>query len=201
MTIKRSLAKYVPAMLAFTFVLAGSWVLLPRDKDTVVADARTNVVVLTQAMPRGSSVPDVRNAATVRSLPSEAVVDGAFDSLDDLTDGVLAVDHASGQQLTGLSFVRNRVAAVGPDFVVTSVRLSAQHWSGALRISGDVVDVYALSDTGAIMVSPGAVVLDSPPLDDVLPSDDAVITIAVRRESLPAVLVAAQQEQLWLVGK
>jgi hypothetical protein len=79
--------------------------------------------------------------------------------------------------------------------------MSTQNWSGALRISGDVVDVYALGDTGAAMVSAGAVVLDSPSLDDLQPSDEAVITIAVRRETLPAVLLAAHEEQLWLVGK
>ncbi|MEY2765284.1 MAG: hypothetical protein RL552_189, partial [Actinomycetota bacterium] len=69
------------------------------------------------------------------------------------------------------------------------------------RISGDVVDVYALTDTGTTLVSRGAVVLDSPSLEDLQPSSDAVITIAVRRETLPAVLTAAKDEQLWLVGQ
>lgn len=201
MTIKRNITKYLPAMLAFSFVLAGSWMLLPRDEDTADADAQVSVVMLTRALPEGTPAREVRSASIVRSLSADAVADGAFDSLDDITDGVLAVDHAAGQQLSALSFARNRVAAVGPEFVVTSVRMSAQNWSGALRISGDVVDVYALSDTGATLVSSGAVVLDSPSLDDLQPSDDAVITIAVRRESLPAVLVAAREEQLWLVGK
>ncbi len=201
MTIKRNVTKYMPAMLAFSFVLAGSWMLLPRNEDTASADAQIDVVVLTKAMPEGSSARDVRAAASVRSLPAEAVADGAFDSLDDIADGVLAVDHSAGEQLTPFSFARNRVAAVGPEFVVTSVRMSAQNWSGALRISGDIVDVYALTDTGASMVSAGAVVLDYPSLDGLQPTDDAVITIAVRRESLPAVLLAAREEQLWLVGK
>lgn len=201
MTIKQNVTKYLPAMLAFSFVLAGSWMLLPRDEDTANADAQVSVLVLERAMPEGSSASAVRDAATVRSMPAEAITDGAFDSIDDISDGVLAIDHAKGQQLTSLSFARNRVAAVGPEFVVTSVRMSAQNWSGALRISGDIVDVYALTDTGAAMVSAGAVVLDSPSLDDLQPSDEDVITIAVRRETLPAVLFAAREEQLWLVGK
>jgi hypothetical protein len=201
MTIKQNITKYLPAMLAFSFVLAGSWMLLPRAEDTANADAQVSVLVLERAMPAGSSASAVRGAVTARSMPAEAVVDGAFDSPDDITDGVLAIDHAQGQQLTSLSFARNRVAAVGPEFVVTSVRMSAQNWSGALRISGDIVDVYALTKTGAAMVSTGAVVLDSPSLDDLQPSDEAVITIAVRRETLPAVLFAASEEQLWLVGK
>jgi hypothetical protein len=201
MTIKQNITKYLPAMLAFSFVLAGSWMLLPRDEDTASADAQVDVLVLEQEMPEGATASAVRDAASVRSLPAEAVVVGAFDSFDDITDGVLTIDHAQGQQLTAHSFARNRVAAVGPEFVVTSVRMSAQNWSGALRISGDVVDVYALTDTGAAMVSAGAVVLDSPSLDDLQPVDEAVITIAVRRETLPAVLFAAREERLWLVGK
>jgi hypothetical protein len=201
MTIKQNITKYLPAMLAFSFVLVGSWMLLPRDEDTASADAQVDVLVLDRAMPEGASASAVRDAASVRSLPAEAVTEGAFDSIDDIDGGVLAIDHAKGQQLTSLSFARNRVAAVGPEFVVTSVRMSAQNWSGALRISGDVVDVYALTETGAAMVSAGAVVLDSPSLDDLQPADEAVITIAVRRETLPAVLFAAREEQLWLVGK
>jgi hypothetical protein len=201
MTIKQNITKYLPAMLAFSFVLVGSWMLLPRDEDTASADAQVDVLVLDRAMPEGASASAVRDAASVRSLPAEAVTEGAFDSIDDIDGGVLAIDHAKGQQLTTLSFARNRVAAVGPEFVVTSVRMSAQNWSGALRISGDVVDVYALTETGAAMVSAGAVVLDSPSLDDLQPADEAVITIAVRRETLPAVLFAAREEQLWLVGK
>jgi hypothetical protein len=201
MTIKQNITKYLPAMLAFSFVLVGSWMLLPRDEDTASADAQVDVLVLDRAMPEGASASAVRDAASVRSLPAEAVTEGAFDSIDDIDGGVLAIDHAKGQQLTTLSFARNRVAAVGPEFVVTSVRMSAQNWSGALRISGDVVDVYALTETGVAMVSAGAVVLDSPSLDDLQPADEAVITIAVRRETLPAVLFAAREEQLWLVGK
>lgn len=201
MTFTRRVTKYLPVMLAFAFVLAGSWMLLPRDEDTADAEARVNVVMLTRALPEGATVLDVRNAAEVRSMPAEAVADGAYDSLDDITGGVLSVAHASGQQLTQLSFARNRVAAVGPEFVVTSVRMSAQNWSGAVRISGDVVDVYALTETGASLVTRGAVVLDSPSLDELQPSSDAVITIAVRRDSLAALLVAAHDEQLWLVGQ
>jgi hypothetical protein len=201
MSLKRRVTKYMPAMLAFAFVLAGSWMLLPRDEDTADAESRVSVVMLDRAMPEGATAANVRKAATLRSLPAEAVVEGAFSSLDDITDGVLAIDHAAGQQLTELSFARNRVAAVGPEFVVTSVRMSAQMWSGAVRISGDVVDVYALTETGTSLVSRGAVVLDSPSLEDLQPSSDAVITIAVRRETLPAVLTAAKDEQLWLVGQ
>ena len=75
MTITRRVTKYLPAMLAFAFVLAGSWMLLPRDEDTADAEARVNVVMLTRALPEGATALDVRNAAEVRSMPAEAVAD------------------------------------------------------------------------------------------------------------------------------
>ena len=197
----RRIGKYLPALISFGFVLAGSWMLIPRDADAVDAEARVDVVVLTRGIPKGTSYIDVLNVATVRSLPAEARADSAFDSLDDIPDGVLASEHSAGEQLTPNSFARNQVAAVSPDYLVTSVRLPSQHWSGAVRISGNTLDIYALGDTGARLVSRNAVVLDSPPLDEVQPSEDSVITIAVHRDSLAEVLMAARNEQLWLVGR
>ncbi|MEY3358696.1 MAG: hypothetical protein RIR87_1755, partial [Actinomycetota bacterium] len=47
----------------------------------------------------------------------------------------LASEHSAGEQLTPNSFARNQVAAVSPDYLVTSVRLPSQHWSGAVRIT------------------------------------------------------------------
>jgi hypothetical protein len=201
MTIVRRAIKYLPALLAFGCVLGGSLLLLPRDQDTAGAQPLVGVVVLSRDMAEGTPADEVRGAAELRQLPREAVPEGSLDSLNDITGGVLAVDHVAGQQLTAHSFARNRVAAVGADFLVVSVRLPAQSWTGAFRIAGDVVDVYALSDDDASLVSSDAVVLDSPPLDEVQPSTDSVITLAVRRATLPAVLLAAREERLWLVGK
>lgn len=201
MTITRRIVKYLPAMIAFTFVLTGSWLLLPRDSDTAEADTQVNVLVLTRATPKGAAPSEVIESVSVRKLPAEAVVQGAFTSLSELPNGVLAIDHAAGQQLTSSSFVRNRVAAVGPDFVVTSVRMDAQSWTGAVRIAGETVDVYALTDNGATLVTRGAVVLDAPPLAEVQPGSESVITIAVRNDVLAALLVAAREERLWLVGR
>lgn len=201
MTILRRVGKYVPALLAFGCVLGGSLLLLPGDDEAANAEVRVDVVVLKRDLPAGSTAADVRDGAEVRELPREAVPDGSLQSLAQIPDGVLAVDHVAGQQLTAASFARNRAAAVGPDFVVASVRLPAQNWTGPVRIVGDVVDVYALSEGAATLISGAAVVLDSPPPDDVKPTEDSIVTLAVRRGTLPAVLIAAQTESLWLVGK
>ena len=201
MTLVRRITKYLPALLAFGCVLAGSLLLLPRNDDTAEAEAQVQVVMLTRDMPSGTAADDVRRAAEVRDMPREAVPEDSLNSLDDITGGVLAIDHVAGEQLTTHSFARNRVAAVGPDYVVVSVRLSAQSWSGAVRIAGDVVDVYALTESDTALISEAAVVLDSPPLEDLQPSSESIITLAVRRTTLPAVLVAASTDLLWLVGK
>ena len=91
MTTKRRIGKYVPAIISFAFVLGGSWMLIPRSDDTADAEARVDVVVMTRGMPKGSSSIDVRNVATVRSLPAEARADNSFDSLDDIPDGALGL--------------------------------------------------------------------------------------------------------------
>jgi len=87
------------------------------------------------------------------------------------------------------------------EYVVTSVRLPAQNWTGAVRIAGTKLDVYRLTDTGAELVSRDAVVLDSPSVDTIEPSTESILTIAVHRESLADVLRAAHDEMLWLVGQ
>lgn len=200
-TIIRRILKYLPALLAFVFVLAGSWMLLPEDEDIAAADTTAKVLVLTRALPQGATTSEVLEAVDVRDIPTEVVVKGAFTSLSEVSQGVLAVDHAVGQQLTPLSFVRNRVSAIGAEFVATSVRMSAQSWTGAIRIAGDVVDVYALNDSGATLVTRGAIVLDAPPIEEIQPNSDAIITIAVRNDALAPLLLAARDEQLWLVGR
>ena len=201
MTIKRRISKFLPVALAFGLVAAGSWTLLPNTDSAADAEAATVVLVLTKALPAGTSASDVSRWVSVRELPANAVVDGAFTSIDQIDSGVLAVGHATGQQITELSFAENRVAAVGPEYVVTSVRLSAQNWTGAVRIAGTKLDVYRLTDMGAELISRDAVVLDSPPVDTIEPSTESILTIAVRRESLADVLRAAHDEMLWLVGQ
>jgi hypothetical protein len=201
MTITRRISKFIPVALAFGLVAAGSWTLLPNTDSAADAEAATSVLVLTKALPAGTSASDVSRWVSERELPPNAVVDGAFTSTEQLDSGVLAVAHAAGQQITELSFAKNRVAAVGPEYVVTSVRLSAQNWTGAVRVVGTNLDVYRLTDAGAEIVSRGVVVLDSPPIDTVEPSTESILTIAVRRESLADVLRAAHDETLWLVGQ
>jgi hypothetical protein len=201
MQLLRRIGKYAPALGAFVAVLIGSLMLLSRNDSSARAEAQLQVVVLSRALPAGTPAETVRQAAVVRTMPADAVVGGAIRSIADIADGVLASAHASGQQLSSLSMARSQAAAIGPDFVVTSVRLATANWSGALRITGTTVDIYALGDTGVQLVSRGAVVLNSPSVDEVQPGADSVITLAVRIETLGPVLLAAESERLWLVGR
>ncbi|MEY2740119.1 MAG: hypothetical protein RL283_221 [Actinomycetota bacterium] len=202
MTPLRRMRKYAPAALAFACALGGTLLVLPRTDATADAESRVPVVVLTATLPRGAGTDEVRRHAEVRELAPEAVADGALASLDELPEGVLAAATASGQQLTDLSFAADRVAAIGPGYVVTSVRLAAEQWLGAVKVAGTTVDAWAISeDDGSVApIATGAIVVDAPAVDDVQPGEDAVVAIAVRRESLAEVLRAATHARVWLVG-
>lgn len=200
MTPLRLMRKFAPAALAFACALGGTLLVLPRGDSEADAAARRSVVVLTAALPEGSPASDVRRRVEVRELPPDAIAAGAYGAIADLPDGVLAAAHADGQQLTALSFAPDRVAAIGPGYVVTSVRLAAEQWLGAVGVAGTTVDVYAISDQAVAPIATGAIVVDAPAIDEVSPGDEAVIAIAVRREALAELLRAAAQEQLWLVG-
>lgn len=201
MSLRRRVSRILPAVGAFVLVLIGSWMLLLRDDGRADAVSRVDVVVVTRELPAGTTAADVRDAVVLRSVPAESVLPGAVRSIDEITTGVLTITHMSGQQLTPASFARSRVAAIGPDYVVTSLRLASQNWSGAVRVSGQTVDVYSVGEAGALLVSRGAMVLDSPPLEDVQSVNDAIVTIAVRRGDLAAILEATRSDELWLVGR
>ena len=59
----------------------------------------TDVLVVTKAVPAGSSVDIVRASVTVQQVPSTAVSKTALKNLDDSADKVAAVDLVPGEQL------------------------------------------------------------------------------------------------------
>jgi hypothetical protein len=105
-----------------------------------------------------------------------------------------------GQQLLVTSFADDAVAAVGAGRVSVSVRVDSQRWVGPFNTTGTVVDVYAIDENGATKISSGAVILGSPSTEDLTPKQDSIVSLAVREETLQAVLVAASENRLWMVG-
>lgn len=196
----QSLKRFTPAVLAFVLVALGSLMILPKNDDVANADQRQPVLVLTGDVEAGTATADLVALVDVKMLEADARATGALSSLDDLPEGVLTSDHVTGQQLLATSFAANVVEGLGDGFVAVSVRLDAQRWVGPLVTTGDVVDVYDIGVDAATPIARKAVVLEAPAPTDLGPRDEAVISLGVPEASLSAVLVAASENRIWLVG-
>lgn len=196
----QSLKRFTPAVLAFVLVALGSLMILPKNDDVANADQRQPVLVLTGDVEAGTATADLVALVDVKMLEADARATGALSSIDDLPEGVLTSDHVTGQQLLATSFAANVVEGLGEGFVAVSVRLDAQRWVGPLVTTGDVVDVYDIGVDAATPIARKAVVLEAPVPTDLGPRDEAVISLGVPETSLSAVLVAASENRIWLVG-
>jgi hypothetical protein len=196
----QSLKRFAPAALAFVLVAFGTLMILPKNDDVANADQRQPTLVLTSDVESGTATADLTAQVEVKMLEVDARATGALASLDDLPDGVLVADHVAGQQLLDSSFAANVVEGLGEGFVAVSVRLDAQRWVGPLVTTGDVVDVFDIGVDAATPIAREAVVLEAPSPTDLGPRDEAVISLGVPETSLSAVLVAASENRIWLVG-
>lgn len=200
MTNLQSLKRFAPAALAFVLVVFGTLMVLPQDDETANADERQPTLVLTTDAEAGTPIADLTASIDVKMLEADARATGALASLDALPEGVLVADHVAGQQLLATSFAANVVEGLGDGFVAVSIRLDAQRWVGPLVTTGDVVDVYDIGVDAALPIARRAVVLEAPSPTDLGPRDEAVISLGVPESSLSAVLVAASDNRIWLVG-
>lgn len=188
-----------PALAAFALVTIGTLIALPND-DSADANDKVPTVVATATMSSGTDTSDVRTKVEIRDLDPSARAQGALTSIDEIPDGVIAIGLVPGQQLLESSFASTSVAALGPDYVAVSVRLDPQQWVGPVIIAGNVVDVYDVFNEVTTLVAHEAVILDAPAADGLAPQDETIVSLGVRKESLPAVLVAATNNRIWLTG-
>lgn len=186
---------------AFVLITTGALLALPSRDDGADNIDRVPTVVARDAIAAGTDTAEFVPRLEVRMLEPDARADGAFGSLEEIPDGVLAAPLARGQQVLTTSVTDNVVTAVGKGYVSVSVRLDSQRWTGPMKTTGESVDIHAIDAGVATLVSPAAVVLDSPDMSGLEPRDDAIVTLAVRSETLDAVLVAAMEDKLWLTGR
>ena len=196
----QSLKRFAPATLAFVLVAFGTLLVLPKNDEAANADERQPTLVLVRGVEAGTSASELATDVEVKMLEPDARATGALSSLDEIPDGVLISNHVPGEQLLASSFAANVVEGLGVGFVAVSVRLDAQRWVGPLVTTGDVVDVYDIGDEVALPIARDAVVLEAPTPTDLGPRDEAVISLGVPQSSLSAVLVAANDNRIWLVG-
>lgn len=202
MKIKSLGRKALPAAAVFSLTFVGVLALVPRDKSG--SENLVPVVVATRSLSDGTSSADVRKLAAVRMVPESARATGALASVAAMPDGVLAYDHVVGQQLLASSFAESHVRSLGKGFVAVSVKLDPQRWVGPWLEAGRIVDVYDTGDSALAdpqLVAERAVILEVPDPADLKPNDDAIVSLGVPRASLTAVLLAAANNRVWLVGR
>ena len=191
--VKRATA---PAV-AFVCVGAGGLLLVPRDDSN---DERLPTLVASSDIADGTDSARVRSRVEVRMLPPEARASGALSSTDEIPDGVLAYSHESGQQILTSSFAADRIAALGDNFVAVSIRVDSPRWVGPLVTTGRIVDVYEVDAEEVRLITTDAVIVDAPDPENLGAKDDSVVVLGVRKDALSAVVLAASNNAIWLVG-
>ncbi len=201
MKLKFNITRFGPALVAFTLVLVGSLIALPNDEKQASANQQVPVVVAAKDLASGTAASEVWNSIEVRMVPKTARAAGAFESVAEIPDGVLAYPHVVGQQILGSSFSENQIFTLGAGYVAVSVRVESQRWIGPYVMAGKSVNIYDTNITAASLVSSDAVILGTPETDNLEPKSETVISLGVKQESLTAVLVAASQDRIWLVSR
>ena len=200
MNIKFSIKRFGPAVLAFLLVVVGVLLLVPSNDNEAKANLEVPVVVAESSLASGATASQVRGNVAVRMVPETARAAGAFTSIEELPDGVLAYSHVAGQQILKTSFSQNQLVALGEGYVAVSIRVESQRWIGPYVMSGSSVNIFDTEVASASLISTDAVILGVPETKDLEPKQDTVISLGVKRESLSAVLIAASENRIWLVS-
>lgn len=196
----RSLRRFVPAITAFVLVAVGTMLVLPSNDDRANADQRLATLVAKSSIEAGVESDQLGSMVEVRMIPIEARAAGALASVEEIPEGVLIADFVSGQQLLASSIAENIVKGLGDGFVAVSVRLDLQRWAGPVLTTGNIVDVYDIFESAATLIAPKAVVLDAPTVESLGSRDESIVTLGVPESALAQVLVAANENRIWLVG-
>lgn len=200
MKTKTMAKRFGPTTAVFALVSFGAFLALPKDNDKGGGQDTVPVLVVTQPIAAGSPSERLSGATEVLQVPRSERPEGALGDPEQIPDGVVAYDHVPGQQLLATSFAKDPVDAVGEGRVAVSVRVDSQRWVGPYTMTGSVVDIFSIDETGATKIADGAVILGSPATEDLTPKQDSIVSLAVREESLQAVLLAANENRLWMVG-
>ena len=200
MNLKFSVKRFGPAFLAFFLAVFGVLLLVPKNGDEVKATLKVPVVVAGSFISNGASASQVRENAVVRMVPENIRAVGAFTSIDEIPEGVLAYSHVVGQQILETSFSVNQLVSLGAGYVAVSIRVESERWVGPYVMSGNSVDIFDTQTSGATLISPGAIILGMPETSNLETTRDTVISLGVKKETLAAVLVAASENRIWLVS-
>lgn len=197
MNITSKIKRATAPAVAFVCVGAGGLLLVPGDE---ASEERLPTLVAASDIVDGTDATRVRSRVEVRMLPPDARANGVLTSADEIPDGVLAYSHESGQQILTSSFAADRIAALGDNFVAVSIRVESPRWIGPLVTTGRIVDVYQVDAEEVRLITTDAVIVDAPDPENLGAKDDSVVVLGVRKDALSAVVLAASNNAIWLVG-
>jgi len=197
MNITSKIKRATAPAVAFVCVGAGGLLLVPGGE---ASEERLPTLVAASDIVDGTDATRVRSRVEVRMLPPDARANGALTSADEIPDGVLAYSHESGQQILTSSFAADRIAALGDNFVAVSIRVESPRWIGPLVTTGRIVDVYQVDAEEVRLITTDAVIVDAPDPENLGAKDDSVVVLGVRKDALSAVVLAASNNAIWLVG-
>jgi len=192
--------RFIPAIAIFLLVTFGLLQLIPTDKNVAVSTELIPTVVFTQIASAGTNSSDLVSQIEIRMMDTQSRASGSLSSIEEIPSGVLVSDHVEGQQLLISSIAANAVDGLGVGFVAVSVAMDAQRWIGPLLATGAIVDVYEVIGETSTRIAENAVILNEPTVDESSSNDQTIISLAVPGSSLNQVLVAANENRLWLVG-
>jgi|DEB0MinimDraft_10_1074344.scaffolds.fasta_scaffold67454_2 hypothetical protein len=187
-------------VLAFLLTAVGLFLLVASNEGSAAPPLGVDTVVATVAIPAGTATSDLSAQVTVRSVAADARAVGAIESLEELPDGVLISPLVPGQQVLTSSFADDIVDGLGPDLVAVSVRVEAQRWAGPFRLTGSVVTVHQLGESGTRVLAEGVQIIDAPILTEVDPRSEQLISLAVPKAVVGDIIAAAAADELWMVG-
>jgi hypothetical protein len=200
MRINEKFKRFIPATAVFLLVTFGLFQLIPNEQNAEVSTELIPTVVLTQIAAAGTNSSDLRSQIEIRMMDSQSRASGSLSSFEEIPEGVLVSDHVQGQQLLISSIAANAVDGLGAGFVAISVAMDSQRWLGPLLSTGTTVDVYEIVGEISTRIAENAVILNEPSTEDSSSNDQKIVSLAVPGTSLNQVLVAANENRLWLVG-
>ena len=200
MRVNEKYKRFIPAIAIFLLVTFGLLQLIPTDKNVAVSTELIPTVVFTQIASAGTNSSDLVSQIEIRMMDTQSRASGSLSSIEEIPSGVLVSDHVEGQQLLISSIAANAVDGLGVGFVAVSVAMDAQRWIGPLLATGTIVDVYEVIGETSTRIAENAVILNEPTVDESSSNDQTIISLAVPGSSLNQVLVAANENRLWLVG-
>ena len=118
--------------------------------EAVAGERMVDVLVVTDAIDRGTKAADIEDSVAVRQVPAKVKADGAVDDVDDLNDDlVAAVELVPGEQVVSTRFVTRQQAARGdiPEGLQeVTVPLEPARAVGGRLSPGDTVGVFLSFD-------------------------------------------------------